>query len=168
MTRFIATWFYIGLLRPAPGTWGSLAALPFAYGMLWADWGVWHLLIVSGIVFAIGWWATHQETKGQDDHDPSEIVIDEIVGQWLALAPLFVMNTMFHLSDGSGFTSAGFYISFLLGFGLFRFFDILKPWPISWADKKTTALGVMLDDVLAGLLAGATLVALILLRMIFL
>lgn len=166
MTRFIATWFYSGLLRPAPGTWGSLASLPFAYAMLWAGWGIWSLLAICAVVFLIGWWATHEETKGKDDHDPSEIVIDEVVGQWLALSVLFVFNTMFSLSERSGFYHWSFYLYFGLGFGLFRLFDIWKPWPVSWADKKSTALGVMLDDVLAGIMAAITLTALILLRMI--
>lgn len=158
MTRFIATWFYAGLLRPAPGTWGSLAALPFAYLMIWAAWGIWHLLIASCIIFGLGWWATHMETKGKDDHDPGEIVIDEVVGQWLALSPFFLFNTMFDLSQRSGFYSTEFYIHFGLGFALFRFFDIAKPWPVSWADKKSTPFGVMFDDVLAGILAAITLV----------
>jgi phosphatidylglycerophosphatase A len=168
MTKFISTWFYVGLLRPAPGTWGSLAALPFAFLMLWAGWGVWCLLLISTLVFVLGWWATAVETKDSDDHDPSEIVIDEIVGQWLALSPLFMMNTMFDLSNSKGFQSIEYYIFFALAFGLFRLFDIVKPWPISWADKKSTAFGVMLDDVLAGFMAALVLIALLFVKAIFL
>jgi phosphatidylglycerophosphatase A len=167
MTRFIATWFYAGLIRPAPGTWGSLAALPFGYAMLWAGWGIWHLLLACTVIFALGWWATYEETKGKDDHDPGEIVIDEVVGQWLALSPFFLFNTMFFLSERSGFYSIEFYIQFFAAFGLFRLYDILKPWPVSWADQKSTPFGVMFDDVLAGLMAAGTLVSFILLRMIF-
>jgi phosphatidylglycerophosphatase A len=164
MTHFIATWFYIGLLRPAPGTWGSLAALPFAYAMIWAGWGLWCLLAVSSAVFALGWWATYEQTKGKDDHDPSEIVIDEIVGQWLALSPFFLFNSMFGMSEQSGFYSLEFWIFFGLGFALFRLFDIFKPWPISWADKKSTAFGVMLDDVLAGIIAAVAMVGIMLIN----
>jgi phosphatidylglycerophosphatase A len=167
MTKFIATWFYSGLIKPAPGTWGSLAALPFAYLMLWAGWGIWALMIACLVIFILGWWATFEETKDKDDHDPGEIVIDEVVGQWLALSPLFLFNTMFNMSDKTGFHSTGFYISFALAFGLFRLFDILKPWPVSWADKKSTPFGVMFDDVLAGIMAAITMVAIILLGMFF-
>ncbi len=168
MTRFISTWFYVGLLRPAPGTWGSLAALPFAYFMLFLGWGIWHLLVACSAVFFLGWWATYEETKGKDDHDPSEIVIDEVVGQWLALSPHFLFYSMFFLSERSGFHSTEFYVYFALAFALFRLFDIVKPWPISWADKKSTPLGVMLDDVLAGLIAALVLIGIIFLQMFFL
>ncbi|GLQ34326.1 phosphatidylglycerophosphatase A [Amylibacter marinus] len=143
MTKLIATWFYAGLIRPAPGTWGSLAALPFAWAMLWFGFGVWCLLLASALIFLLGWWATYEETKGKADHDPSEIVIDEVVGQWLALIPVFAGV---HLGMSLWF-------SFALGFGLFRLFDITKPFPVSWADRMDTALGVMLDDVIAGIMA---------------
>lgn len=164
MTRFIATWFYVGHLRPAPGTWGSLAALPFAYGMLWLGWGLWHLVLASLVVFILGVWATHVETQGTDNHDPSEIVIDEVVGQWLALSPLFMLNSMFSFSDRSGLQSVELYIFFAIGFGLFRLFDILKPWPVSWADEKSTPFGVMFDDVLAGLMAAIVMIGAIMLK----
>ena len=72
MTRFIATWFYSGLLRPAPGTWGSLASLPFIYLTLIWSWGVWHLIVISIFIFLLGWWSTHNETKDKEDHDPSD------------------------------------------------------------------------------------------------
>jgi len=168
MTRFIATWFYSGLLKPAPGTWGSLASLPFAYAMLWAGWGIWHLLVACTVIFLLGWWVTHEETKGKDDHDPSEIVIDEVVGQWLSLSVLFCYNSMFILSEHPGFDTVEFFVWFACGFALFRLFDIRKPWPVSWADKKSTALGVMLDDVLAGIMAAIVLTGLILAKMILL
>jgi phosphatidylglycerophosphatase A len=89
-----------------------------------------------------------------------------VVGQWLSLSVLFVFNTMFSMSSGSGFHEWPFYVFFVLGFGLFRLFDILKPWPVSWADKKSTPLGVMLDDVLAGIMAAIVLTLLVLIRMI--
>jgi phosphatidylglycerophosphatase A len=80
MMRFIATWFYIGLLKPAPGTWGSLGALPFIYIFLIIELNVLYLLIISTLVFILGWLATLIETKEKSEHDPSEIVIDEVVG----------------------------------------------------------------------------------------
>ena len=87
MSRLIATFFYVGLLRPAPGTWGSLAAIPAAWGLHWLG-GFPLVFTATVVVFALGWWATVEATRGKDDHDPSEIVIDEVVGQWIALWPV--------------------------------------------------------------------------------
>ena len=92
MMRFIATWFYIGLLKPAPGTWGSLGALPFIYIFLIIELNVLYLLIISTLVFILGWLATLIETKEKSEHDPSEIVIDEVVGQWITFTPLFIIT----------------------------------------------------------------------------
>ena len=146
MSRIIATWFYAGYLRPAPGTWGSLAALPFAWALHVLG-GPWLLFAATLVVFAVGWWATIQETRGQADHDPSEIVVDEVAGQWLALLPV---------SYGATFMDANvlrLWPGIVAGFVLFRLFDILKPGPIGTADRRGDALGVMLDDVLAGIAA---------------
>src|SRR5690606_8725921 len=75
IARLVATVLGVGHLRPAPGTWGSLVALPLAYGLLLA--GGWVLLVLAIVVaFGAGVWATAQETRGRDNHDPSEIVID--------------------------------------------------------------------------------------------
>lgn len=151
MTRLFATWFYAGLVPFAPGTWGSLAALPCAV-LLHAVGGFPVLLAATIVVFFVGWWATTEETRGRDDHDPGEIVIDEVAGQWIALMPLsFVLWS--HGSDVVILPWPGLVGSFLL----FRLFDILKPWPVSWADKKSTPFGVMFDDVLAGIYAGLVL-----------
>lgn len=144
MSKLIATFFYTGLLPKAPGTWGSLAALPFAV-ILHAVGGFPVLLIATIIVFFVGWWATIQETTGRDNHDPGEIVIDEVAGQWIALLPASFMFTRHDLPL--------IWPALLFGFIFFRLFDIFKPWPVSWADQKETAFGVMLDDVLAGILA---------------
>ena len=76
MTRLITTFFYIGLLRPAPGTWGSLAAIPAAWG-LHAIAGFPALFLATGLVAALGWWATTEEIRDRADKDPGEIVIDE-------------------------------------------------------------------------------------------
>ena len=147
MSNLITTVFYVGRLPWAPGTFGSLAALPMAY-LLHRYCGFQVFFAITVLVFLIGWLATFTATWGRSDHDPSAIVIDEVVGQWIALWPL-----------SAGLLHAGVdpaispYPGWIAAFILFRFFDILKPWPVSWADKKTTALGVMLDDVLAGVLA---------------
>ena len=146
MSKLIATFFYSGHMKPAPGTWGSLAALPAAYGIsLIGGWLA--LLIAACIAYVIGHWATKAETAGKGNHDPSEIVIDEVVGQWIALLPVIY---------GAQFASVSFlalWPGWIAAFVLFRFFDITKLGPVGWADKRDDATGVMLDDVVAGVLA---------------
>lgn len=146
MTRLIATVFYIGLLRPAPGTWGSLAALPMAYGLHLAG-GFWALAVATAAVSVVGWWATMRETSGKAEHDPAEIVIDEVAGQWLALWPV---------SFGAAHVGAdvlALWPGWIGAFLLFRLFDITKPWLVGRADRRADALGVMLDDIVAGVFA---------------
>lgn len=148
MSNLIATFFYVGHLRPAPGTWGSLAALPAAmivYGIA----GVWGVAALTIALYFAGLWATRAETAGSDNHDPSEIVIDEVVGQWIALLPVLfgaARNDVDMLALWPGWIAA---------FLLFRFFDITKLGPVGWADKRNDATGVMLDDVVAGVFAAA-------------
>ena len=151
MTRFIATFGYVGLIPVAPGTFGSLAVLPFWY--LLESFGGWLLVFLMVLlVFAIGTWATSLETAGSADHDPSVIVVDEVAGQLLALLP--VSFGLF------AFSSLSPTFAVFIAFGLFRLFDILKPWPVSWADNMKTPLGVMLDDILAGFMAALVLTGL--------
>jgi phosphatidylglycerophosphatase A len=147
VSRLIATVFGVGLLPGAPGTWGSLAALPVGYALHWAG-GFPLLLLGTAALFLAGYWATARETAGGGDPDPGEIVVDEVVGQWIALFPLsgglWAMSAPAWLFPWPGWVGA---------FVMFRIFDIWKPWPVSWADRQHGALGVMLDDVLAGLMA---------------
>ncbi|MFV2052757.1 phosphatidylglycerophosphatase A [Aliiroseovarius sp. YM-037] len=146
MSKLIATFFGAGLLRPAPGTWGSLAALPAAWLIMeWA--GFFGLLFCAFIVFWVGYWATLEETKGKDDHDPSEIVIDEVAGQWIALLPVAYGAGMMNVE------TLRLWPGWIAAFLFFRLFDILKPGPVGWADRKHDAMGVMLDDVIAGVFA---------------
>ncbi len=146
-TRLITTFLGAGLLRPAPGTWGTAAAIPVGY-LLHVVGGFPLLVAATLLVFFVGWWATAVETRGKDDHDPSEIVIDEAVGVWIALWPL--SGGLWHAGvDPWVFPYPGWIGAFLM----FRLFDIWKPWPVSWADRKSTPLGVMLDDVIAGVMA---------------
>lgn len=153
MSNFIATFFYVGHLRPAPGTWGSLAALPAAM-MIYALSGAWGVVIATIIAYGIGHWATVLETKGKDNHDPSEIVIDEVVGQWIALLPV-----LFGAAQ-NGVAVTALWPGWIAAFVLFRFFDITKLGPVGWADKRDDATGVMLDDVIAGVLAAVGVVTL--------
>lgn len=146
MTHLIATFFYIGHLRPAPGTLGSLAALPGAWALYMVG-GHWALAIGALTAFALGLWATGIETAGADDHDPSHIVIDEVAGQWIALWPI---------AYGAAFANVdvlALYPGWIGAFLFFRLFDIWKPGPVGRADRRGDALGVMLDDVIAGVFA---------------
>ena len=147
MTHLIATFFYVGHLVPAPGTWGSAAALPAALLLFWIG-GPWLVLSAAVVFFVLGWWATAEETRGGIDHDPSEVVIDEVVGQWIALMPVLFGAVW------ADVPVLALYPGWIAAFLLFRLFDIWKPGPVGWADKRDDALGVMLDDVIAGLLAG--------------
>ncbi len=144
MTRWITTFGGVGLLPKAPGTWGSLATLPLGYALHYLG-GFPLMLAAVGLVFAIGLWATRKETDGKQDHDPGEIVIDEVAGQLIALLPL---------SAGLWFAGAAAHVfpwpGWVGAFVMFRLFDIWKPWPVSWADNMHSPMGVMLDDVLAG------------------
>ncbi len=137
---WLATWFGTGLLPGAPGTWGSLAALPFAWALTSLG-GPWLLLGAAVLVFVAGLWASARYMQAVGVHDPGAVVIDEVAGQWLTLtvAPLEPL-------------------AYLLGFVLFRIADVLKPWPASWLDRRVGgAFGVMIDDVAAAIYAGAVL-----------
>ncbi|GFE66891.1 phosphatidylglycerophosphatase A family protein [Litoreibacter roseus] len=143
MIRAIATVGYVGLIKPAPGTWGSLAAIPLAWLVFLA--GGWLALAVGCVAsFAIGWWATLKLTQSGTDKDPSYIVIDELAGQWIALLPVAIGAT--HAQAGFWQLWPGVVTAFIA----FRLFDIWKPGPVGWADRRGDALGVMLDDVIAG------------------
>jgi phosphatidylglycerophosphatase A len=133
----VATLGGIGRLRPAPGSCASLAVLPA--GLL----GPLACLALALAATLAGWWAVRALPAGAAEADPGWIVVDEAAGMLLALAAL---------PAGWGWAGVA------LAFALFRAFDILKPWPVSWADGLAGATGVMLDDILAGAMAGAVLV----------
>lgn len=175
--KIIATLFYVGNIRVAPGTFGSLLAFPICYMILYfvennkivfniSDFDIMWQLIFSTflfgfscvfILFIIGIISTHIYIKDKPDRDPKEVVIDELVGQMLVIM-LCSISIIFVYSSTmpqfySGFTLK-FIFLFLLPFSLFRFFDIIKPWPIDWLDRNVKgALGVMLDDIAAALFA---------------
>ena len=144
MSHIIATFFYIGHLRPAPGTWASLAALLVGFAIIHTT-GFFGLCFAILASFSLGWWATAAQNKGKVDHDPSEIVIDEVAGQWISIFPLAIWPQQFDI----------FICYWLLAFGAFRMFDITKPGLVGWADRQPGPLGVMLDDVIAGIMAAA-------------
>jgi phosphatidylglycerophosphatase A len=134
----VATFFWIGKLKPGPGTWGSLAAAGVWYFGLGAlhltDWGAIALTLAGAAAVAlIGIPAGTIVERESGREDPGFVVIDEVVGQWLvlAVAPVEIGHA-------------------LLGFGLFRFFDIVKPWPVRQMERFPGGTGIMLDDVAAG------------------
>ena len=153
MSKLIATFFYAGHLRPAPGTWGSLAALPAAW-LIYLIAGPWGLLAGVILSYALGHWATGVETRGKDNHDPSEIVIDEVCGQWIALLPVAFGAARANVPI------ADLWPGWIAAFLFFRLFDITKWGPVGWADRKHGPTGVMLDDVFAGLMAAICVIAL--------
>ena len=129
--RFVATFFYLGKLTFAPGSWGSLGAL-LLWLLLPVTFAV-HLSVII-ILFVLGVYSSSRMAKYLDDHDPSEVVIDEVVGMGISL---FMLPHNFLL--------------YLFSFILFRVFDILKPSIIYRIQNLSGGWGIMLDDVLAGL-----------------
>ncbi len=134
ISEWIATCFKVGYLPLAPGTWGSIFAI-----LVW-----WVFLkdldpLIFGIIiilfFFIGIIVSNVIIDQNGNNDPSHIIIDELVGQWLAL---------WILPDG--------YFYIIVVFILFRFFDIIKPWPIRFMEQLPKGLGVMCDDLTAGLI----------------
>ena len=136
----IATVGGAGRLQPASGTWGSLAAL--AIGLLWISVAPASSLLIGAVLaYAVGAWACTHWLKHDATEDPQAIVIDELVGMWMALsvAPPHIWG-------------------YLGAFVLFRFFDIVKLWPANWIDQNIDGPhGIMADDVIAGLYAMAIL-----------
>ncbi len=132
----LATGCGIGLLPLAPGSWGSLAALPCAWA-IGALAGPAGLLAAAVLAFALGTWASATLARASGRPDPQFIVIDEVAAQWLVLvaAPLD-------------------WRAYLAAFVLFRVFDIWKPWPVRAIERRVAGgLGIMLDDIIAALYA---------------
>lgn len=132
ISEWITTCFKVGYLPLAPGTWGSIFSI-----LLWwvfiKDLNLYVFGVLIVLFFIIGIVTSNIIIDELDNNDPSHIVIDELVGQWLAL--LFLPNGLINIA---------------IAFILFRFFDIIKPWPISLIEKLPKGLGVMSDDLVAG------------------
>ena len=142
-----------GYLRPAPGTWGSLAALPAAWCLMVLG-GPILLIVASVAIYGLGVLAVKAEADASGAHDPGWIVIDEVAGQWIALLPVAIG------AAHAGLDPTALWPGWVAGFVFFRLFDIWKPGPIGWADRRDDATGVMLDDVIAGLFAAICVTAL--------
>ncbi|MDY6881338.1 MAG: phosphatidylglycerophosphatase A [Desulfatiglans sp.] len=131
----LSTWFGSGLLPGAPGTFGTLAALPLVLALsgLGIGFKAFFLLILTGISI----WAAHRSQGLIGKPDPREVVIDEVVGFFLTMT--FIPFSWWGLG---------------LGFALFRLFDILKPFPVKKAETLKGGLGIVADDIVAGLYGG--------------
>ena len=160
----IVTYLFLGNIKKCPGTFGSLGAFPILYAVLYLIPSSYQnivtlqlflsiiifTLFIAGIMFSSLYIKNY--TKSQD---PKEIVIDEVVGQLItctiSFPSFFIIQHKFPSLNSA---IINFIFIFLLPFVLFRFFDILKPWPIHLIDEKVKGgLGVMLDDVIAGIFA---------------
>ena len=130
-------------MRPAPGTWGSIAGIISAYTFLQlTNFLAFCFLLISFIL--IGFWTTKKYIEqNPEKSDPSEVVIDEVIGQWIAILPI---GYIFQFEQTN---TENLWIFWLWAFVSFRFFDIVKLGLVGWADKLGGALGVILDDILA-------------------
>ena len=155
MTPFssrIATCFGIGYVPFAPGTVASLVALGLGWLLVLAG----TRALVIGIVLAafVGMWACEAHARKTGVKDPSECVIDEVAGQWIALIPAALEVRIFDWRP------------FVMAFFLFRLFDVLKPWPANAAEKLEGGLGIMADDIAAGVLAALALYGMLAIQLI--
>ncbi|MFZ5723777.1 MAG: phosphatidylglycerophosphatase A [Pseudomonadota bacterium] len=142
--QLIAFGFGSGLAPKAPGTFGTLAAVPLYLLLLQFPWPVY--VVATLAIFVLGVWASDVACRRLGVHDHSGIVIDEFAGFLVTMLPAVL-----------GLVAAG-WATLLAGFLLFRFFDVLKPWPIRVLDRRVHGgFGVMLDDLVAGLFAAAAL-----------
>lgn len=133
----IATWFGAGRIRPASGTMGSLAAIPFGIAIQYIA-GIPGLILATILLMWVGTIAADYYGRKSGQTDDQAIVVDEVVGMWIAGIPASINPVLWAIA-----------------FVLFRLFDITKPWPASYFDnhERATALYVMLDDVVAGIFA---------------
>ncbi|OUS23284.1 phosphatidylglycerophosphatase A [Thalassotalea sp. 42_200_T64] len=135
--HFLALGFGSGLSPKAPGTMGTLAAIPLF--LLCAQLPFYAFIAITILISIVGIWICDKASKDAGVHDHGAIVWDEIAGFFITMIAIPVS-----------------WQSIIVGFILFRIFDILKPWPISIADKQVTGgFGIMLDDIIAGILACA-------------
>jgi phosphatidylglycerophosphatase A len=171
----LATWFGLGYLPKAPGTWGSLAGLvlcgvvarltwvdPFAYDFpIFDRYSILRWDLVLGcclIIGATGVWSSSRVTSFTGKKDPQFVVIDEVSGQMIALFAGALFSKVFfsglwNHSQSRGLFFYGRWTVFIASFLLFRLFDIWKPWPIRKLESLPGGWGIMADDWLAGIYA---------------
>ena len=137
--HFLAFGFGSGAAPVAPGTFGTVVAIPIY--LLMQPLTLWVYVLVTLLLTAIGVWLCHVTSRDLGVHDHSGIVWDEIVGYLITMV-----------------AAPPDWQWVIVGFVLFRLFDIVKPWPIGWVDRRVQGgLGIMLDDVLAAVYAGVVL-----------
>ncbi len=142
--NLVATWFGCGRSPVAPGTVGSAAAVAIAIVLVrYAGFAPWHFFVMAVLLFGPAVWAAGVSAEAAKIEDPGFVVVDEVVGQWVALAGASTLN----------------WKSFLAGFVLFRLFDIWKPPPARQLEALHGGLGINADDVMAGLYAALVLFA---------
>ena len=138
----LATWFGSGYSPKAPGTAGSLAALAIAIALHhYLGFTPLHFLLLAAILFLPAVWAAGVTARATGLKDPQFVVVDEVIGQWIALAGAASLN----------------WKSFLAAFALFRLFDIWKPPPVRQLESLPGGWGINLDDVMAGVYAALVL-----------
>ncbi len=143
MHRIIAVFFGSGCVPVAPGTFGTLAAIPLY--LLIAEKSLIAYCLVTCVVIVVGIWAAGRLSSEIGTHDHGAIVVDEVAGYLITM--MFIPFS---------------WTALLCGFFLFRFFDILKPWPIGWIDKHVHGgSGIMVDDLIAGVFANIVLLVLL-------
>ncbi len=131
----LATWFGCGYARFAPGTWGSVGALVPAFLLVSAGWQPWYFLVLAAAATPPAIWASSAAARHVGKKDPSLVVIDEVVGQWVTLAGATTLN----------------WKSWLAAFVLFRAMDILKPPPARQLESLPGGTGIVADDLMAGI-----------------
>lgn len=148
--QLLAFGFGSGLAPKAPGTFGSLAAVALFPLLALLPLPAFLAVLVASAVGGV--YICGHAARALDVHDDGRIVWDEFAGQWLALLPLLPLAQW----------DARALIGLAAGFGLFRLFDIAKPWPIGYFDRSVPGgLGIMLDDLIAGAIAAAVLAGLL-------
>tara|TARA_B100000787_G_scaffold105029_1_gene77877 strand:+ start:2197 stop:2700 length:504 start_codon:yes stop_codon:yes gene_type:complete len=155
----LVTMFGLGKVRFIPGTLGSLATATFLFYLF-------HALNVSSNIILIGWtiifvysfYAVSTHIKNSKNKDPQEIIIDEFLGQSI---PIY----LYEISHGHTTESGEAIVYYILFFILFRYFDIMKPFPVNYFDKNfKNSFGVIMDDICAGLYVVATLVVFMIIK----
>ena len=150
----VASVFGIGYFSVAPGTVMSAIAVPLAILIALKGGGAMGVLGATIIALVVGILACADHVRETGRDDPPECVIDELAGQWLAC--VFALLSFGGLMPITHFSLPAFFLAFVL----FRLFDIWKPWPVSWAENNLKGgLGVMMDDIVAGLMAGVLVAA---------
>ena len=140
---FLASFFGLGFVPKAPGTFGSLAAIPLVIFLRWVGYSR-AVILGTLVIFVIGFLVSFVALKYSSSQDPSFIVVDEVAGQ----SAVFILPSLLFP------VHAYFPVIYIVGFLLFRLFDIWKPWHVGFVDKKIKgALGVMLDDLVAAFYA---------------